>query len=247
MKKCFILLLSLFISQFLHPKVDVYFQSPISTGDATIKKSCHTSVSEQLNQLIRLKKEHPEKRCKLRIAMYELSNLSTINTLIAAAELGIQVDILTDTKQFNAVLEKNDRKEQQDINKSLQKLSRYEIVMIFPIGNPYKKGDHYNNIRTFHDKFSVMYCDGRFDQGVAMLGSFNWTGAASRINYEDCAIITEDSAIIKRMDQRFEKIKKIETDKYSKKPWRHKPKPVAQKRKTISPRRSPAKRVESKS
>jgi len=206
-------------------EITARFNTPISKR--TIAGiPCQKMVIDTIGTLIAKK----PRKCKIQVAMYSLDNLSILNKLNEAIAEGIEVHILLDKEQNAQAI---DRLSDTKINsfkgalKTAKKRAQVarrnflENAAVTIIGNPYKKnvtGHEYDKIRVLHEKFSVYSCEeetaatsAEDNPNAVILGSYNWTEAASETNYENCVKIQEEPDVIETFKARFEKISELES------------------------------------
>jgi len=206
-------------------EITVGFNIP-SSKRAGVGIPCQKMVIDAISMLIAKK----PRKCKIQVAMYSLDNLSILNKLNEAITQGIEVHVLLDKEQnIQAIDRLSDAKIDsfkgalKTAKKRAQVARRnfLENAAVTIIGNPYKKGvagHEYDKIRVLHEKFSIYTCEeetaaisAEDNPNAVILGSYNWTEAASETNYENCVKIQEEPGIIETFKARFEKISDIES------------------------------------
>ncbi len=108
------------------------------------------------------------------VAVYSLNNRKISEALQKAKERGVKVRILTD---------------------SVQASSRSSTAL--PLLNAGLDVRLNSKFKIEHNKFGI------YDGKLVSTGSFNWTGAASRSNSENCVFL-DDPGVISKFSERFE-------------------------------------------
>jgi phosphatidylserine/phosphatidylglycerophosphate/cardiolipin synthase-like enzyme len=107
------------------------------------------------------------------VAVYSINNHKIVDALKAAKQRGIGIKILSDRLQST-----------QRTSKVLELLDSGLDVRV------------HSKFKIEHNKFAI------FDGELVSTGSFNWTGAASRSNSENC-IFLDDASIVAKYSERF--------------------------------------------
>lgn len=118
---------------------------------------------------------------EIEVAVYSINNEKIVSALEAAHRNGVKIRVLTDSLQ--AAGKSSKILELADAGIDLRVHSVHKIM---------------------HNKFAV------FDNTQAVSGSFNWTGAASNQNSENCILFTEANVLSSYKTQ-FEKLWIINT------------------------------------
>lgn len=114
---------------------------------------------------------------KLDIAIYSISNPILTHAIENAYWRGVHIRIVTDKEQAQ------------------QKYS--STSRLYKKGIPIKINTKYN---IEHNKFAI------FDQEKMVTGSYNWTLSATKVNSENCLVITRNKKLINTYHTHFEKL-----------------------------------------
>jgi phosphatidylserine/phosphatidylglycerophosphate/cardiolipin synthase-like enzyme len=115
------------------------------------------------------------------VAVYSINNQKIVAALKSAQKRGIKLRVLSDSLQA--------------AGKSSKILELSDAQVDVRVHSVHK---------IMHNKFAV------FDETVAVSGSFNWTGAASNQNSENCIFFDEDN-ILTAYKKQFENLWKLNT------------------------------------
>lgn len=203
-------------------EVTIGFNTPSSKRPHGTGIPCQQMVLDTIDMLISKK----PRKCKIQIAMYSLDNLRILNKLNEAIGEGVEVDLLLDQEQNTQTIDRlseakiksyrdpllSSRRQARTAREDL--LTNANSAAI--IGKSFQKGQPYNQTRVLHEKFSVYTCEGAAGSGdgnpdTIILGSYNWTEAASEVNYENCIKIQDDPDSIDAFKARFQGILTMET------------------------------------
>ncbi len=120
-----------------------------------------------------------ESKEKIEVVIYSITNVKILNALLAAKKRGVVIKVIVDTLQSSG-------------KKSLVK---YMVNADFDI--------RFNtSFKIEHNKFGIF--DGKF----MVVGSYNWTNAATSANSENC-IIVDNLTTITQYQHRFYDLWKI--------------------------------------
>lgn len=184
-------------------KVQVHFEDPKEktiTPNIQKKPQCRTQISNRIKAAINaVKVKNSGIKASIKVGMYSLTDTILIGWLNKAAENGIKVSLILD-------------KEQNAKNNKIKELKNVSINFMSGSG---KNG-------SYHEKFSVITCEPNSDKvkdissasincenvPSVVVGSYNWSKAASEDNYENCLVISEGD-IVTQFSDRFDKLDQL--------------------------------------
>lgn len=145
---------------------------------------CQTLVLDTLAQVIRHQKQGMQ--CHIRVAMYTFDDPALIRTFATAIDAGVDVDILLDSGQAAK------RKHPQNAT-DVQALHTV-MTHINVVGHAYAQnsGTHAISPEILHEKYATFQC-GHQPHPRVILGSYNWTTAATRYNHENSVAIDDNA------------------------------------------------------
>lgn len=121
----------------------------------------------------RIVKAIEDSKADISVAIYSINNRKIVDALKAAKTRGVKVQILSDRLQAA-----------QRTSKVLELLNSGMDIRV------------HSKHKIEHNKFAV------YDGKLVSTGSYNWTGAASRSNSENCLFL-DDVAVVAKYKERF--------------------------------------------
>ncbi|MBY0463240.1 MAG: hypothetical protein K2Q34_08680 [Alphaproteobacteria bacterium] len=159
-----------------HADVTAFFNTPLG-GSAL----CKMTAVAKIDELIAFKREHADKECSIKLAMYELEDPDLLEGLVRAQQRGIKLNLLLDKGAHEKVMGKireasgkaaapgtfaaHDKAKKDRAGMALGEI----IGSIILVGNPYTPGvKGAGRPRTMHEKFAIFSCaPGSAEEGTA--------------------------------------------------------------------------------
>jgi phosphatidylserine/phosphatidylglycerophosphate/cardiolipin synthase-like enzyme len=190
--------------------VGVIFDGPIRLRKLDKESKCKRVVTHAIQDIIN-KNKNINNKCSIKIAMYSLDEKDILEKIDEAIKNRVTVEIIMDKQQITENLKKIENKEgvyrympEKNITLIKNILTNAKITNV--VGSVLNIDvANYSDIITLHEKFSVFSCSNDSSNNV-IVGSYNWTHAASTVNYENCLVINDLNAI-KSFEDHFNELK----------------------------------------
>lgn len=181
----------------------IQFNSPYPR----LNMACENMITSIIDTVV--DQQQHGKKCSIKISMYSLDNENIIRKLTTALNNGVQIKLFLDQSQYGKILENKSKK--RIIESFVNLVTGNAASVCHVLGVPYNKSDS-GQTRILHEKMALFSCEDNKDSeervkkdsateveegenyhslpaDIAILGSFNWTWAASNNNYENCLSI----------------------------------------------------------
>lgn len=188
--------LSLFILCFLNvnagPSVKVHFSTPFAERSGQLvfgqqKDDCKPTVKNLITKTKDKKYKDIQKRntCKIDVLMYEFNSKEIAQELLSAAQDGVSIRVM---------INGSPRKLTTGANKeAIDLLVQSPNIKIYAANIQVHGGQHYPD--QLHEKLTIATCINTTNskkEGFALLGSYNFTNAASLKNFENNILLSTD-------------------------------------------------------